>query len=79
MSASEQDVLAALREVTYPGFTRDIVAFGIVRELAVSADGRVRFKLVLGPGAPGVAERIEQAARAAVLRVAGVSAVEIQF
>ena len=34
-------VMNALKGVKYPGFSRDIVAFGLVRGVEVSPDGKV--------------------------------------
>jgi len=74
---SERDVLQALSGVRYPGFTRDIVAFGVVRDLTI-AGGAVSFRIELGPGNPAVAGTIEKEARAAVERLPGVTSVVIQ-
>ena len=77
MSVSARDVEAALKKVRYPGFTRDIVSFGVVRDLHVE-QGRVRFEIALAPGSPAVAGPIEQAARAAVQALEGVASVDIK-
>ena len=76
MSVTEQDVLQALRAVKYPGFTRDIVSSGIVRDLQVDED-RVRFRLELAPGSPDAAVQIEKEARAVLQRM-GAASVEIR-
>jgi len=77
MPVTEADVRRALAAVKYPGFTRDIVTFGIVREVLVEG-GAVRVRVELGPGNPAVAATIERDARAAVEAIAGVSSVVIQ-
>ena len=33
---SENEILNALKEVKYPGYSRDIVSFGIVKDVAVA-------------------------------------------
>ncbi|HZN54306.1 MAG TPA: Mrp/NBP35 family ATP-binding protein [Candidatus Polarisedimenticolaceae bacterium] len=76
MPVSERDVLEALSGVRYPGFTRDIVAFGVIRDLAI-AEGAVSFRLELGPGNPAVRGTIEREARAALERLPGVTSVMI--
>ena len=38
-------VRAALTTVKYPGFSRDIVAFGLVKNIKVSPEGRVDVEL----------------------------------
>jgi ATP-binding protein involved in chromosome partitioning len=37
--ASPQEILEALRAVPYPGYTRDIVSFGIVKDIEVASAG----------------------------------------
>ena len=37
--ASPQEILEALRAVPYPGYTRDIVSFGMVRDIEVASAG----------------------------------------
>jgi len=77
MSApTRDDILTALSGVTYPGFTRDIVAFGAVTEANV-IDGAVRVRIELGPGNPAVAGTIERSARAAIEALPGVRTVAL--
>ena len=38
-------VRAALTTVKYPGFSRDIVAFGLVKNILVTPEGRVEVSL----------------------------------
>ena len=38
-------IRAALTTVKYPGFSRDIVSFGLVKNIEVSAEGAVRIEL----------------------------------
>ena len=77
MPVAKDDVLKALAGVKYPGFTRDLVAFGVVRDLVVEG-GRVAFRIDLGPGNPAVAGAIERDARAAVSSLPGVTEVAIR-
>jgi ATP-binding protein involved in chromosome partitioning len=46
MSISEEQVRDALRAVRYPGFSRDIVSFGLVKGIDI-ADGEVKVQLAL--------------------------------
>ena len=39
MASTAKDVLEALKQVKYPGFSRDIVSFGIVRDIEVGGFG----------------------------------------
>jgi len=60
MSLREQDVLEALRGVRYPPYTRDVVSFGLVRDLEV-VEGRVSFRLEISGTAPEIAARTSSA------------------
>ncbi len=78
MPITEADVLRALAQVRYPGFTRDIVAFDVVKDLAVH-EGAVSFRIELGPGNPAVGGTIEREARAALTGLPGVTSVAIRI
>ena len=78
MPVNETDVLRALSGVRYPGFTRDIVAFDVVKDLAVK-DGAVSFRIELGAGNPAVAGTIEREARTALETLPGVTSVAIRI
>jgi len=54
---SKDDVLAALKQVKYPGFSRDIVSFGIVKELSLEG-GKVAFVLDLPTDKEEVAQEV---------------------
>ncbi len=43
---TEQDIRETLKTVKYPGFTRDIVSFGVVKEVALAAD-RLEVRLTM--------------------------------
>jgi ATP-binding protein involved in chromosome partitioning len=77
MSVDREAVLRALSAVRYPGFTRDLVAFGVVREVRVE-DGSVSVHIELGPGNPAVAGTIERDARAAIEAIPGVTSVSLR-
>ena len=57
----------ALSTVIYPGFTKDIVTFGFVKEVAIEADV-VHVTVDITSSAPEVAKQIEDDAVAALLR-----------
>ena len=68
---SPQDVMERLRRVPYPGFTRDIVSFGLVRDVEVSSTG-VTVHLTLSTAQDDVVRQVEDAVRAAVAGMPGV-------
>jgi len=77
MSLTDRDVLDALRNVCFPGFSKDIVSVGAVQSLRVD-EGRVRFDLVLGQAPPEAAQALRREAESAVRALGGVTEVEIR-
>ncbi|UCF21149.1 MAG: Mrp/NBP35 family ATP-binding protein [Gemmatimonadota bacterium] len=71
-----ENVVAALKSVADPETGKDIVAAGLVTELEVTDNGRVRFAMVSDGGEPG---RLTEAARRAARSVEGVAGVEIDM
>ena len=71
-------VLEALRQVPYPGFTRDIVSFGIVRDIQVGGFG---IRIVLAPpaDATNLAERLRDPIERVVARLPGAGAVTLEM
>ncbi len=78
MALTDHEVLAALKKIPYPGFTRDIVSAGAIRNLVVD-QGQVRFEVVPGLGDPAVARQIQDQARGAVETLPGVASVEVML
>ncbi|MFZ4682814.1 MAG: Mrp/NBP35 family ATP-binding protein [Terrimicrobiaceae bacterium] len=76
-SLDEQTLRDALRRVKYPGFSRDIVSFGLVKEIAVQG-ADVSVQLVITTGEPAVARQIRDEANAALAALPGIGRVEIK-
>ena len=73
----EQTLRDALRRVRYPGFSRDIVSFGLVKEIRVEGES-IFVQLVLTTAEPAVARQIRDEAHAALAGVGGVGRVEMK-
>ncbi|MBK6405671.1 MAG: Mrp/NBP35 family ATP-binding protein [Holophagales bacterium] len=73
---TEETVLEALRNVKYPGFSRDIVSFGFVKDIAVGG-GNVSFRLSMTTASAEVAAQIRSECDAALRALPGVTAVTI--
>jgi ATP-binding protein involved in chromosome partitioning len=58
MSLSETEVREALRAVKYPGFTRDIVSFGLIKGINV-VDGEITVQLALATNDPAIPQTIK--------------------
>ncbi|MFN0125653.1 MAG: P-loop NTPase [Verrucomicrobiales bacterium] len=75
---TQDQVLATLRTVKYPGFSRDIVSFGLIKAVEV-ASGSVRVKISLQTRDPDVPRTIHAHATAALEAMPGVTRVELDF
>jgi ATP-binding protein involved in chromosome partitioning len=73
---SAQDVVDVLKQVKYPGFDRDIVSFGLVKNIQ-SADGNVAFSLAFSTQDESTRRQITLAAREAVEQLPGVNDIQI--
>jgi len=66
-----QDILERLKRVPYPGYSRDIVSFGMVKDIEVSSSG-VTIHLAPSTAQPEILRQIEDAVRTAVAAMPGV-------
>ena len=74
---NEEMVREALRAVKYPGFSRDIVSFGLVREVRID-EGNVQIQIAVSTGEPKVAVQIRDESLQAVQSVRGVLSVNVK-
>ena len=74
---SEDDILNALKAVKYPGYSRDIVSFGIVKEVAV-ANGAVSVAIHLTSANAEAAQQIKSGCEAALKAIDGVRVAHVQ-
>jgi ATP-binding protein involved in chromosome partitioning len=78
MQVEPSTVLEALKVVQDPDLHRDIVSLGFIKDLKITG-GQVAFTIELTTPACPVKDQLRDQARAAVLRVPGVSAVDVQM
>jgi ATP-binding protein involved in chromosome partitioning len=71
MSISEEQVTHALKSVKYPGFTRDIISFGLVKSIQIDG-GDVTVQLALATNDPNVPATIKTDAERALRAIEGV-------
>src|SRR5438128_5911781 len=76
MPLSETEVRAALREVKYPGFSRDIVSFGLVKSVNIH-NGEVKVQLALATNDPNVPATIKSDAERVLRGIAGVQSAKV--
>src|ERR671935_1158416 len=76
MSISEEQVMTALKSVKYPGFTRDIVSFGLVKSINIE-NGEVKVQLALATNDPNVPATIKNDAEKILRGLAGVHSAKV--
>ncbi len=74
---SPQEILTELKKVKYPGFTRDIVSFGLIKDIEVAYAG-VTVALAAPAAKPEVIDQIVADVRKTVAAMQGVPAVNVQ-
>src|SRR5581483_1025873 len=75
---SPNEILAELKKVKYPGFSRDIVSFGMIKDIEVAHSG-VTVMLAVATAKREVVEKIAADVKAAVAAMPGVPAVEVRI
>src|SRR5262245_59798218 len=78
MQVEQASVLEALKIVRDPDLNRDIVSLGFIKGLTIDG-GRVAFTIELTTPACPVKDQMRDQARAAVMQLPGVSAVDVQM
>ena len=76
MSLSEELITNALKKIKYPGFTRDIISFGIVKNIQIQ-DSNIKLSLVLPKPDKELEESIKQSVKKTILEIPGVNDLEI--
>ena len=74
---TEDDVRNALKAVKYPGYSRDVVSFGLVKEIALK-NGAVSVILNLTSGSPEAASQIKAESERILRAVPGVQTVYVE-
>ena len=74
---TEEDIKSALKTVKYPGYSRDIVSFGLVKQTS-AGNGAVSVTMQLTSGTPEVAQQIKIESERALKTLPGVNAVHVE-
>ena len=74
---SQDTIMSALKAVKYPGFSRDIVSFGLVKDIS-AAGGAVSVALQLTSPNPDAARQIKAEAEQVLKKLPGVSQVVVE-
>jgi len=76
MSVSDAQIREALKSVKYPGFTRDIVSFGLVKSVNIDK-GEIKVQIALATNDPNVPAAIKSDAEKVLLDIAGVQSAKV--
>jgi len=76
MALSETEVRDALRAVKYPGFSRDIVSFGLVKQIKIS-DSEVTVQLTLATNDPAIPHAIKNESEEILRGLSGVQKAKV--
>lgn len=80
MSAiNEQSIRAALAQVRYPGFSRDIISFGLVKEIRIDEANNVIVQMALATNDTKVPATIKSESEAALRSVPGIGNVQVRI
>jgi ATP-binding protein involved in chromosome partitioning len=74
---TQDDIKNALKTVKYPGYSRDIVSFGLVKEIAVSQGGISVIMQLTSPH-PDIARQIKEASERVLQALPGVKRVHVE-
>ena len=74
---SQEAIQKALQAVKYPGFSRDIISFGLVKEIA-AANGAVSVTMQLTSPNPEAAQQIKTDSERVLKNLPGVSRVQVE-
>jgi ATP-binding protein involved in chromosome partitioning len=74
---TEDDIKNALKAVKYPGFSRDIVSFGLIKEIS-SSNGAITVSMEL-TGTPEAAQQVKAESEQILKGLPGVSAAFVQI
>ena len=73
---SPNEILSELKKIKYPGFSRDIVSFGMIKDIEVAHSG-VTVMLTVASAKPEVIQKIVADVKTAVSAMRDVPAVEV--
>ncbi|MFN2540616.1 MAG: Mrp/NBP35 family ATP-binding protein [Chthoniobacterales bacterium] len=76
MSISEQQIRDALKSVKYPGFSRDIISFGLVKTIRID-DDEVNVQLALATNDPNIPATIKNDAEKILRGLPGVKSAKV--
>jgi len=74
--ATPQEILEDLKQIKYPGYSRDIVSFGLVRDIEIASNG-ITVTLAIGSAKADAVDEISRAVRDRVRALTGTGNIEV--
>jgi len=74
---NQEDIQNALKAVKYPGYSRDIVSFGLIKDISI-LNGAVGVSMQLTSPNPDAAQQIKAEAERALQNLPGISRVQVE-
>jgi ATP-binding protein involved in chromosome partitioning len=78
-SLTEERVREVLKNIKFPGFSRDIVSFGIVKSISIGRNNDVQIALHVMTRDPAIPEQIQRDVEAALKRCDGIGRVTVEM
>ena len=72
---NEKDILTSLEKVNYPGFSRDIISFGLVKSVTVDGND-VEVKIEIATKDPSIPQKIHNDSQEAISAISGVGTLD---
>jgi ATP-binding protein involved in chromosome partitioning len=76
---SQEAIQTALKAVKYPGYSRDIVSFGLVKEISAGANGAVRVLLQFTSANPDAARQIKSEVERTLAALPDVTQIHVEM
>ncbi|HVF72250.1 MAG TPA: Mrp/NBP35 family ATP-binding protein [Chthoniobacterales bacterium] len=76
MPVTEDQIRDALRQVRYPGFSRDIVSFGLIKEIRIQ-DASVTVQMALATNEPAIPQAIKTESEAVLRQLSGITTARV--
>lgn len=78
LAMSDDLILASLAKVKYPGFSRDIVSFGLIQQATLDESGKAFVKLELGSSDPTVPQTLKKEIEKTLLEEESIREIKVQ-
>jgi ATP-binding protein involved in chromosome partitioning len=75
---NEKDILTSLEKVNYPGFSRNIISFGLVKSVGVDGND-VEVKIEIATKDPSIPQKIHNDSQEAISAISGVGNIKVDI